>query len=270
MPLKKDADGNRSVEAEIEVPGTPEDVWNAIATGPGISSWFVPTQVEEREGGTVNACFGPGMDSVSKITEWQPPHHYVAESRDDMGPDDPTVATEWIVEAKSGGTCIVRVVHRWFTSRDDWDAQFEGHEHGWREFFQILRLYVRDFPGQTGHCVQLVASSAASKTDAWSAFTGPLGLAGAQPEQRVSSPAGRPSLAGRVERVGPPEHAELLLLRLDQPAPGIASVFAMPMGGRVLILMRMYLFGAEGEAAAARVEPEWQSWINRTFPAASP
>ena len=27
---------------------------------------------------------------------------------------------------RSGGTCIVRVVHSWFASTDDWDDQFEG------------------------------------------------------------------------------------------------------------------------------------------------
>ena len=131
MPVKKDASGRRSVEAEVEVPGTPEEVWQAIATGPGISSWFVPTEVEEREGGSVVCNFGPGMESLSTITAWDPPHRFVADSRDDMGPDDPTVATEWIVEARSGGTCVVRVVHSWFTSSDDWDDQFEGHTYGW-------------------------------------------------------------------------------------------------------------------------------------------
>ena len=50
MPVRKDENGQRSVEAEAEVPGSPEEVWRAIATGKGISSWFVPTTVEEREG----------------------------------------------------------------------------------------------------------------------------------------------------------------------------------------------------------------------------
>ena len=43
MPVNKEPSGHRSVQAEVEVPGTPEEVWQAIATGPGISSWFVPT-----------------------------------------------------------------------------------------------------------------------------------------------------------------------------------------------------------------------------------
>ena len=81
MPVKKDASGRRSVEAEVEVPGTPEVVWQAIATGPGISSWFVPTTVEEREGGSIVCNFGPGMESLSTITTWEPPQRFAARCR---------------------------------------------------------------------------------------------------------------------------------------------------------------------------------------------
>src|SRR5262245_56671936 len=121
MPVRRDASGNRYVQAEVEVPGTPEEVWEAIATGPGISCWFVPSEVDGRVGGSVTSNFVPGMDSLSTITEWEPPRRFVADSRDDMGRDDPTVATEWIVEARGSGKCVVRVVHRWFTEKDDWD-----------------------------------------------------------------------------------------------------------------------------------------------------
>ena len=37
-------------EFEVEVAGTPEQVWDAIATGAGISSWFLPTDLEPRRG----------------------------------------------------------------------------------------------------------------------------------------------------------------------------------------------------------------------------
>src|SRR4051812_44479172 len=50
MSVKKEANGRRSVQIEIEVPGTPEEVWQAIATGPGISSWMVPAEFEEKDG----------------------------------------------------------------------------------------------------------------------------------------------------------------------------------------------------------------------------
>ena len=35
MSVKKEPSGRRSIQVEIEVPGTPEEVWRAIATGPG-------------------------------------------------------------------------------------------------------------------------------------------------------------------------------------------------------------------------------------------
>jgi len=33
MSVKQEANGRRSVQVEFEVPGTPEEVWQAIATG---------------------------------------------------------------------------------------------------------------------------------------------------------------------------------------------------------------------------------------------
>jgi hypothetical protein len=55
------------------------------------------------------------MGSSATVTSWEPPHRFTAESRD-LGPDAPSLATEWIVEARSGGTCVVRVVHSLFAS----------------------------------------------------------------------------------------------------------------------------------------------------------
>jgi uncharacterized protein YndB with AHSA1/START domain len=268
MPVNKDPNGRRWVQADVEVPGTPEEVWQAIATGPGISSWFVPAEVEEREGGTVICHFGPdsSMDSLSTITAWEPPHRFTADSRDDMAPGDPTIATEWIVEARSGGTCVVRVVHSWFTDKDDWDNQYEQAEHGWVAFFRILRLYLTHFRGQPCAAFQLMAAAPEPKAEAWAALTGPLGLAGAVVGQRVTSSAGAPPLAGVVERAGQPEWPEDLLVRLDEPAPGLANFFALPMGGQVYLPTRFFLYGDRAPAAVARAEPVWQAWMQSHFP----
>ena len=267
MPVKKDASGRRYVEAEVEVPGTPEDVWQAIASGPGISSWFVPTTLDGRVGGSVVCDFGPGMESLSTVTAWEPPHRFAADSRDDMGPDDPTVATEWIVEARSGGTCIVRVVHSWFTSSDEWDDQFEGHTHGWIAAFRILRLYLTHFRGQPCSTMQLMGVAPEPRSEAWEALTGLLGLQveDAEVGKRVSTSQTAPPLAGTVEWAGPPEWPEALL-RLDEPAPGIAHLFPLSMGGQVYLIIRFFLYGDQAPAAVARAEPTWQAWMNEHFP----
>lgn len=267
MPVNKDDSGRRWVQAEVEVPGTPEEVWQAIATGPGISSWFVPTALDEREGGAITANFGPGMDSASTITTWDPPRRFAADSQD-LGPDAPATATEWIVEARAGGTCVLRVVHSWFASSDDWDEQYEGFEHGWPAFFRILRLYLTHFRGQPGAAFQLMGAAPELAADAWAALTDALGLAGATMGQRVQTDDGAPPLAGLVENVGPSEHPELLL-RLDEPTTGIAHLFALPMGGQVYLPIRLYLYGDQAPAAVARAEPAWQAWLHTHFPSSA-
>src|SRR5262245_1595675 len=102
MSVKKDPSGRRSVQVEVEVPGTPEQVWEAIATGPGVSSWFVPTRVESDKDGKpvrVISDFGPGMESVATVTAWDPPHR-IADEGSSGAPGAPPMATEWIVEAR--------------------------------------------------------------------------------------------------------------------------------------------------------------------------
>src|SRR5215475_230929 len=189
MPVKKDPSGQRSVEAEVEVPGMPEEVWAAIATGKGMSSWFVPSTCDESVGGKTTNDFGPGMESVSTIKSWNPPKSFVAESAEGPG----TVATEWTVEARAGGTCIVRVVHRWFASTDDWDHEFEGHTYGWLAFFRVLKLYLTHFGRQPCDAFALSAFSKASVAKVWRVVTDSLVISGDEPQTLMT-----PSAAGVV------------------------------------------------------------------------
>ncbi len=263
MSVKKEASGRRSVQVEVEVPGTPEEVWQAIATGPGVSSWFVPTEVDEREG-TVTLDFGPGMRSVARVTAWDPPRRFAAESND-WGPNSPPVATEWTVEARSGGTCVVRVVHSLFANTDDWDSQLEGTESGWPGFFRILRLYLTHFRGLPCSTIRLMAVAPETESKAWEALIGSLGLTEAAAGQRRNSSAGVPSFAGLVEDVSEALHHHTMTLRLEQPAPGVASFGAFACGGPVMLAMTFYLYGDRAAAAAAQHEPSWQAWMSKLF-----
>jgi uncharacterized protein YndB with AHSA1/START domain len=273
MPVNNDPSGRRWIQVEADVPGTPEQVWQAIATGQGISSWFVPAEIEEREGGAMLLHFGPGnsMDSHATITAWEPPHRLAADSHD-MGPEAPTIATEWTVEARTGGTCTVRVVHSWFASTDDWDGQWEQTEMGWPAFFRILRLHLAHFAGQPVSVLQLMGVAPEPAAGAWAALTGALGLP-AQSEiavgQHIGSAPPAPALGGVVDQIGVPGYPELLL-HLDAPAPGIAHLFPLPMGGQVYLPIRLFIFGADASAVTARVEPAWQAWLAAHFPQPAP
>jgi len=247
MSVKKEESGRRSIAVEVEVAGTPEEVWEAIATGPGISSWFVPTEVDAAAG-TSTTHFGPGMDSVAKITAWDPPRSFMAESSD-MGPDAPAMATEWIVEARDGGKCVVRVVHSLFASTDEWDNQLESLETGWPPFFRILALYLSQFRGQRCSYFSVMSIVPGPQEPVW--------------ESLSSAP-----LKGKVEMTKDADHA-FKLVRLDGPAPGFAILNICGMGPQVMASITCYLYGDEGAAAAAGEEESWQAWMKEQFPPAA-
>ena len=58
----------------------------------------------------------------------------------------------------------------------------------------------------------------------------------------------------------------MLVLRVDEPAPGIAMLFVQTMGSRFALSSSFYLYGDAGTAAATRAEPLWQAWLNQHFP----
>ena len=264
MSVRKEESGRRSIQVEVEVPGTPEEVWQAIATGPGVSSWFVPSKSDERVGGTIASTFGPGMDSTATITAWDPPHSFAAESPG-FAPGMPPMATEWVVEARSGGTCIVRVVHSLFADTDDWDNQLESVESGWPSFFHILRLYLTEFRGQPSAIVQLMGLAREGEKPAWNEFLSVLGLADRGQGEAWSTPAGVPRLAGSVDQIGAGKEPHELL-RLQEPAPGVAFLNACGMGGKVYVNLCFYLYGDGASSAVSKQEPLWQAWMNQHFP----
>ncbi len=265
MSVKKEASGRRSIQVEVEVPGTPEEVWQAIATGPGISAWFCPAEFEEVDGKPVAAKlnFGPGMESRSVVTVWDPPRMITREA-DGWAPGSPPIATEFTVEARAGGVCVVRVVNSLFASTDDWDKQLDGAESGWPGAFRILRIYLTHFRGLRSAFMQTMAPVAGTAAEAWARLTAALGLNGVGAGQRWAAPAGVPALGGVVEHITQSPFGALL--RLDKPGPGIAALFIITFGNSVMATLSFYLYGDQAAGTVARETPLWQAWIQDRFP----
>ena len=265
MSVKKEASGRRFVQVEVEVPGTPEEVWQAIATGPGISSWFVPTEFEERDGKpvAVKVTMGPGMESRSAVTAWEPLRKWAAQS-DGWVPGMPPLANEWSVEARGGGICIVRIVQSLFASTDDWDNQLESAAHGWPGFLRTLRLYLTHFRGQRSTVMKWVAPAAGTEAEAWGTLTSEMGLKGVSVGQRRTAPAGVPAFSGVVEYVTESPYDGLL--RIDKPGPGIAALGTFNMGGPSMAALNFYLYGDQAAGTVARETPLWEAWFQKRFP----
>jgi uncharacterized protein YndB with AHSA1/START domain len=241
----------RLVRTEIEVPGTPEQVWEAIATGPGIACWFVPAEVEEREGGEIVTHHGPYGDSRGVVTAWEPPRRFAYEERE-WAEGAPPWATEILVEARAGGTCVVRLISGIFSGAEDWSDEIDGTEAGWALGMENLRLYLTHFAGLG--CSHALAVGAGGE-DAWPAFAAALGVDSVSEGDRVEGKL----VSGVVERV----LGEMVLLRDEH---GIVEVYAHPGDGMTHLAVRAYRYG--DDAVAAREEPRLRAWMDEHLSAA--
>lgn len=264
MPAKND-DKRRWVEMELLVPGTPEQVWNAIATGPGMTAWFTPTTVEERVGGAVAFDFGDGTVSRGVVTAWEPPRRVAYEERGWME-GAPPVATEIVVTSRAGGQCVVRMVHSLFTDQATWDGELEGFEAGWTGFFEVLRVYLAHFAGQPAACARAMVSTAADPRMVWRDYRAALGLAGADVGDEKESAAGAATWTGVVERIRQDGNTREIMLRLARPTNGVA-VFGVyrSASGPARVMAATYLYGPQAAALAPGHEAALKTWLNQRF-----
>lgn len=251
------AAADRVIDLSVEVVGSPEEVWQAIATGPGITSWFVPTTVEERLGGATVSTFGddPAMAVPGRVTAWEPPRRVRFEG-DGV---DAGLAFEWLVEARGGGTCVVRLVNSGFGTGEEWDAQYDGMTEGWSLFLCNLRLHRRHFPGLVATPILPGAQWPGPRAAAWSRLLRELGLGEGRREGDgiEVAVAGAPRLAGTVVEAAP----HRLSVLLDAPAPGTAFLAAEGDGEQIAVSVWCYLYGDEARSIAERDASAWASWL---------
>ena len=268
MSVQKDESGKRWVQVEVEVPGTPEEVWKAIATGPGILCWFMPVgtnedETERKVGGAIFTGTGDEKQKVGEFTEWDPPRRFVAEKKSWI-PDAPNVAHEWIVEARAGGTCVVRVVNSYFADTGDWDNQLTDLKGGWPRFFGILQLYMTHFRGQPCSAIHLMGPTTMPQAEVWDTLVHALGLEGAKEGSPWKTSMGDAAqLSGTVDRITAKPAA---ILRLDEPVHGTVSPLAFTMGNHTMMGLGLYFYGDTAADFVAREDPKFQSWMKDTFP----
>lgn len=268
MPVKKDGN-KRWVEMEYLLPGTPEEVWRAMATGPGYAAWFIKASIEERVGGALRFDFGPGVSTSGEVTAWEPPVRFGYVETEWME-GAPPVATEITITSRAGGQCVVRMVHSLFTSKDDWDDQLESFEGGWPGFFEVLRIYLANFAGQKGAPFGAMAAGIVGEDlPVWTRLTGALGLAGANVGEERTASAGPQKLSGVVERIHQDRKVRWIIMRLSAPAPGVAIVGTYG-GDGVNASMSLFFYGDDAERTAATSEPLWRDWLGKTFPSSPP
>jgi uncharacterized protein YndB with AHSA1/START domain len=246
------------IREEITLDATPEQVWDAIATGPGIDSWFMGhTELEPREGGR-NRLDIEGFVQESTVTTWEPGTRLAF--RSDDAPDGTFMAFEYLIEGRSGGTTVLRFVHSGLLSGDDWEAEYDALKEGDPMYLRNLASVLKHFPGQqVKQILFLVGPQNPDDDTVWAAFNSALGLTGDATEDTTVRFAvdQLPPVEGVVEFVNLPHYVGV---RTD------GGLYTLMHGHQHMVVVEYHGFSDEqDEKELASV---WQSWLGTVAPAA--
>ena len=264
MGVRVDPSGRRWVRGEVEVQGSVEEVWQAIGTDAGLSSWFTRSEFTVGADGqpTQLICiFGPGLSSTATITKWDPPRGFSVIS-DEFIQDGPEVATDWKIEERDGESCLLSVEHGLFVDSDEYDNHIEATEAGWPAFFRILQIYMAHHRREPCALLELMGT-AADEAQAWDDMSSALGFSTAKKGERFAAPAGGLRFSGVVDTV--PNDTEVIL-HIDEPTSGVVHLFVWPINDQILLSVRFYLYGEDATEVVSREEPRWRSWMEEQFP----
>ncbi len=238
------------IHRENELPATPEQVWDAVATGPGNLRWLFPMEIEPWEGGAVSR--GP-----STVTAWDPPRRFACRRKNEDGFSS---ALEYLIEAHDGGNTILHTVIRWVHNGivdDGWATRADAAgKHA--EFYQhTLGQYLRYFSGRPATYVQVQQPVGATEADAFTVLRRGLGLTddvGEGDAVWLALP-GLDPLDAVVDYLSP----QFIGLRT---ADGLYRFFGGNAWGRPIHLGH-HLFADDADQDKA--EHAWRMWLDEVF-----
>ncbi|GAC1318244.1 MAG: SRPBCC domain-containing protein [Chloroflexota bacterium] len=234
---------------EIELPGTPDQVWAAVATSEGNEAWLFPNPIAPGQGSHAS-------DGITTTTAWDPPHHFAV--RSEQG--DWFNALDFEIEGQ-GGTTLLRYVHGGIFV-DDWDSQYDAVSQHTDFYLHTLSEYLGHFAGRKATYVGdgpggLQAPQASMAAGSFERLKQALGLPDSVAEgQSVSlTPRGLPRIQAVVDYVRP----NFLGLRT---AAGLYRFFGRNAFGSH-IGMSAHLFDAEIDPA--QTAQAWQSFLDGVY-----
>lgn len=240
---------------EVELDASPEQVWEAVATGPGIDSWYMGhSEVEPGVGGMVRTAIGAGA-MESTVTHWEPPHRFAY--REVTSEDGRFIAFEFQIEGRAGGAAALRVVTSGFLPGDDWEAEYDAMVKGGDLYFRTLIAYLTYFRGRTAWPIYAYGPPAADWEQARAVLAAALGLTAEVAEGdpvHCTLAAGVPPIDGVVDYVS----ADLLGVRTADALYRFLRGFY---GNGVVLSHHMF---SEGHDRAG-IAQAWQDWLTQLF-----
>jgi uncharacterized protein YndB with AHSA1/START domain len=231
------------IAKEVALDATPEQVWATIATEAGLACWFQPAPID------------PASDTV---VAWEPPRRLVI--RTPQAPDGSMHAFEYLIEARAGGSTVLRLVHSGFAG-DDWSDEYQPTTSGgWDMYLHTLASYHAHFAGRPATYIEAEGPPASSAPDAWSDLVRALGtgqLIALGAPVTVQLPDAEP-LEGVIDYVTP----NFVGLRTADALIRFHGRWAL--GMTVAVSHHQYR-----DVDDDRIRQGWESWLVDTFRAAA-
>jgi uncharacterized protein YndB with AHSA1/START domain len=232
--------GEFEVRREVALPAAPEQVWEAIATGPGLAAWFMPMELDP-DGGMVRA--------------WEPGKRLAV--RTPEGEDGGFHAFEYIIEARDGGSTVLRFVHSGVLG-EGWGDEFESMTgKGWDMYLHTLAQYLEHFGGRTATYLEAEGPPSSAGEGAWPVLLDALGLPGplARGDAVALTPDGVEPLEGVVD------YLTSNFLGIRTPDGLYRFHGRAPLGMPIAVGHHIFRDDLDGERTAWR----WQAWLERVF-----
>jgi uncharacterized protein YndB with AHSA1/START domain len=233
---------------EAEVPASPDEVWAAIATGPGIDSWFMGRN--EVTAGAVRTVFGEYAPAL-EITAWDPARRFAYGSG--RAPDGRFIAYEFLIEGRAGGSTVLRAVTSGFLPGDDWAEEYEAMTLGGELYFRTLVEYLTYFAGRFATPVTAFGPPGTNWSRDRSLLCRALGLAD---EAKPGDPVHRIP-CGEADGVVYFANAHAIAVRTPEALYRFMRGFGKP------VIAAHHLFGTDAEPDQAR--QAWEAWLSRTL-----
>lgn len=237
-------------ENTVDVPASPAEVWDAIATGPGFDSWYMGRN-ELRDGTWRMTCFGDYTPEF-KVSAWDPGKR--AAYGTGTADDGRFIAYDFLIEGREHGSTTLRMVTSGFLPGDDWADEYEAMTKGGALFFATLAAYLKNFAGRSATPVTAFGPMITDWQSTRARLHAELGLS-AEPavgDHVDLRPEGLPPIDGVVYHVN--EHA--LGVRTDDALYRFLRGFHGP------IIAAHHLFTTTDTETT---ESAWANWLQRTF-----
>jgi uncharacterized protein YndB with AHSA1/START domain len=236
---------------EMDVEATPEEVWDAIATGPGMDSWFLGhMEIEPRQGGEVKWTMGETMPAT--VTTWDPPNRIVTTGT--QFEDGSRHQFDYTVTEREGGHSNVRYVHSGMLG-GDWEAEYEAMQEGDPMYFFKLAQYLKHFKGRFATTVEMFGPVVPDEDQVMAGYRRALGLGDdVAVGDRVSlTPEGVAPIEGEIDCIS--QH--FLGVLSDDAIYRFIHAYT----GATMLGHHFFAPGANKE----QLERDWTSWLDRTF-----